>query len=79
MMSNLILILVGLLSIGIALVLPPEKSGMAGFTFTLIGPGVSIYFSIRHKMLQKKVSEEELQLHAEAVERSKKKTVKAGE
>ncbi|HAP00655.1 MAG TPA: hypothetical protein DCQ93_01910 [Bacteroidetes bacterium] len=79
MLSNLLLAFFGLLAIVVALQLPPESSGMAGFTFTLIGPGMSVFFSLRHKSMKKILSTEELTQHAEAVERSKKKTVKAGE
>ena len=51
--SNLIMMSVGLLSITIALVLPPEEAGLAGPAYGLIGVALWIYFSIRGKMRKK--------------------------
>lgn len=49
MWAQLILVSVGLLSIIIASFLPPERAGMAGFIYFLIGPAFSIFYTIRGK------------------------------
>ena len=53
MWAQLILILVGVLSVCTTSVLPPEKAGSAGFVYFLIGPAFSIYHSIRGRKRRK--------------------------
>lgn len=47
--KNVILILIGIISVIAALALKPEEAGMAGFAYFLIGPAFSIFFSYRKK------------------------------
>ena len=53
MWAQLILILVGILSVIAASILPSERAGSAGFVYFLIGPAFSIYFSMRGKKRRK--------------------------
>jgi hypothetical protein len=53
MWAQLILVLVGILSVIAASVLPIERAGSAGFAYFLIGPAFSIYFSVRGKKRRK--------------------------
>ena len=50
MWSQLILVTVGVLSVIVALVLPAEKSGMAGYIYFLIGPAFTFFYSFRRKI-----------------------------
>ncbi len=45
--KNIILIIIGLISILFALVLKPEQSGLAGFAYIFIGPAFPIFFKMR--------------------------------
>ena len=72
MFQNLIMISIGALSISVALLLKGEKSGLAGMVYILIGPVISVFHSVRIRMLKKRVSEEQLDEHALAVAASKK-------
>ena len=45
--KNVILIVIGLLSIGTTLALKPQSAGVAGYTYFLIGPAFSIFYSYR--------------------------------
>ena len=49
MWAQLILVFVGLLSVVTALLLPPERAGLAGFIYFIIGPAFTIYYTIRKK------------------------------
>lgn len=51
--SQIILISIGGLSILTALLLPPEKTGLAGLVYGLIGIAFSLYYGIRRKMRRK--------------------------
>lgn len=51
--KNAILISIGFLSVVITLLLKPEKAGLAGFAYFLIGPSFSFYFSFRNKLKRK--------------------------
>lgn len=60
MWAQLILVIVGILSVFTASVLPPERAGSAGFIYFLIGPVFSIYHSVRgrkRRKLQEEISE----------------------
>jgi hypothetical protein len=50
MWSQMILVVVGVLSVIVALVLPAEKSGMAGYIYFLIGPAFTFFYSFRRKI-----------------------------
>ena len=52
-MKNGMLIMIGLISIIIALLLPHEQAGYAGFAYFLIGPAFSIFFKLRAKKKNK--------------------------
>ena len=49
MWAQLILAVVGALSVIVALALPEEKSGAAGYIFFLIGPAFTFFYSFRRK------------------------------
>lgn len=51
--KNVILIVIGFLSIVIALLVSPEKAGRAGFAYFLIGPAFSIFFRYRSQRKKK--------------------------
>ncbi len=51
--KNAILIVIGLLSVIIALLLEPRRAGLAGFAYFLIGPAFSIFFRYRGKRREK--------------------------
>ena len=51
--KNAILIVIGLLSVIIALLLEPRRAGLAGFAYFLIGPAFSIFFRYRSKRREK--------------------------
>ncbi|GDX50981.1 hypothetical protein LBMAG27_00280 [Bacteroidota bacterium] len=71
MFQNILMMTVGALSIAVALLLQKEKSGMAGMIYILVGPAVSIFHSVRIKMLKRSVTAEQLEEHAIAVDKSK--------
>jgi len=58
MWAQLILVVIGILSVIAASLLPDGKAGAAGFVYFLIGPAFSIYFSVRGKK-KRKLKEEE--------------------
>ncbi|MEI7801622.1 MAG: TMEM175 family protein [Bacteroidota bacterium] len=72
MLQNIVMMSIAFLSIVVALLLPNEMSGMAGMIYILVGPSVSIFHSIRIRMLKTRVSAELLEEHAIAVEKSRK-------
>lgn len=45
--KNGLLIIIGVMSILIALLLEPKQAGLAGFTYFLIGPAFTIFFKLR--------------------------------
>jgi uncharacterized membrane protein len=47
--KNLILIIIGIISVFVALILKPENAGLAGLVYFLIGPAFTIFFSYRSK------------------------------
>ncbi|MGH2647654.1 MAG: TMEM175 family protein [Ginsengibacter sp.] len=51
--KNFILILIGLVSIVVTLILTPEKAGMTGFIYFLIGPAFSVFFRYRDRKKNK--------------------------
>ena len=51
--KNSILIVIGIISISVALALRPEKAGLAGFVYFLIGPAFSFFFRYRGKRKRK--------------------------
>jgi uncharacterized membrane protein len=51
--KNIILIVIGLLSICISQILPAENAGAAGMAYILIGPAFSIFYSYRGKRKRK--------------------------
>ncbi|CAN5313592.1 hypothetical protein BH11BAC6_BH11BAC6_17930 [soil metagenome] len=51
--ANLILIIIGIVSIIISKILPPEKAGIAGMIYILIGPAFSVFHSIRGRRRKK--------------------------
>jgi uncharacterized membrane protein len=57
--KNVILIIIGFLSVIITLILKPEKAGFAGFVYFLIGPAFSVFFRYRsnrkHKLFLKNI------------------------
>jgi len=55
--SQLILISVGVLSVILALTLPPGQAGLAGLIYVIIGPALSIYYARRGRMRKKLYSE----------------------
>jgi uncharacterized membrane protein len=55
--SQLILIAVGILSVMLALTLPPGQAGLAGLSYITIGPALTIYYTLRGKMRKKLYSE----------------------
>ena len=57
MWAQLILVIVGILSVSMATLLPPDRAGSAGFVYFLIGPAFSIYHSMRGRK-RRKLSEE---------------------
>ena len=65
MYAQLILILVGLLSVITALVLPPAQAGLAGIVYVLITVFLSLYYSIRGRM-RRKIYHPDLTAPAEA-------------
>ncbi len=51
--KNVILIIIGFLSIIVALILNPERAGLAGFAYFLIGPVFSIFYRYRSSQKRK--------------------------
>lgn len=51
--KNAILIVIGFLSVTIALLLEPMRAGLAGFAYFLIGPAFSVFFRYRNKRKKK--------------------------
>ncbi len=51
--KNAILIIIGLISIIVALILQPEKAGLAGFVYFLIGPAFSVFFPLSRQAKKK--------------------------
>lgn len=51
--KSFILILIGLASIIVAMVVPAENAGLAGLTYILIGPALSIFYSKRSSLKRK--------------------------
>ena len=51
--KNLILIIIGLISVIITLILKPENAGLAGFVYFLIGPAFSVFFRYRSNRKRK--------------------------
>ncbi|MEO7120508.1 MAG: TMEM175 family protein [Ginsengibacter sp.] len=47
--KNLILIVIGIISVVMAMVLKPGNAGLAGFVYFLIGPAFTIFFTYRNK------------------------------
>ena len=45
--KNIILIAIGLLSVFVSQIFPPEDAGIAGMVYILIGPALSIFYSYR--------------------------------
>lgn len=72
MLQNIIMMSIASLSIAVALLLPNEKSGMAGMIYILIGPALSIFHSIRIRILKRMVTAEQLDEHSIAVDKSRK-------
>lgn len=70
---------VGVIAIIMAVFIKPNEAGTAGFSYMLIGPVISILFSIRTKKLKKIFSADHLHQHSLAVLKSKKVTKHAGE
>ena len=45
--SNIVLLVIGIISVIVAMILPTKIAGLAGFVYTLIGPVFSIFHSYR--------------------------------
>lgn len=55
MYKNLILIIIGILSVVVAFLVPANQAGIAGIVYGLIGPALTIFYS-RRKKLKRKLS-----------------------
>lgn len=51
--KSFILILIGIISIIVALIVPAESAGLAGLTYILIGPALSIFYMKRNRNKRK--------------------------
>jgi len=69
--QDILMMTTAAISISVALILPDNASGSAGMVYILIGPAISIFHSIRIRMLKKSVTEQQLEEHAMAVDKSK--------
>ncbi len=50
MYKNLILILIGIISVAVAFLVPPDQAGIAGIAYGLIGPALTIFYTRRKKI-----------------------------
>jgi hypothetical protein len=48
-----ILIAVGVLSVIVAFLVAPDKAGIAGFVYILIGPALSVFYTRRERLKRK--------------------------
>lgn len=53
--ANVLLIIIGFISVAVAMILPKNSAGLSGFVYTLIGPAFSIFYSYRGR-IKKKIS-----------------------
>jgi uncharacterized membrane protein len=49
----LILILIGIISVTVAFLVPADQAGLAGIVYVLIGPALTIFYSLRNKLKRK--------------------------
>ena len=51
--ANVLLIIIGFISVVVAMILPKNSAGLSGFVYALIGPAASIFYSYRGRKKRK--------------------------